>query len=135
MRRYLCSLAFALFLFGCAVDDVPIEPTSAAIVDGTVDLSYPAVVFLFNVSGGACTGTIVAPRVGPVEEVFEDGRHALLVEPGDPDSIRSAIEKLASSADERARLGAEARRHFDANYSWERNADRTVRILAEAKRE
>jgi glycosyltransferase involved in cell wall biosynthesis len=75
----------------------------------------------------------VAPRLGPIEEVFEDGKHALLVEPGDAASIATAIGRLLDDPAERDRLGAEARRHFDAGYSWERNADRTVAILSLAR--
>lgn len=76
---------------------------------------------------------IVAPRLGPVEEVLEHGKHALLVSPGDADSVREALEWLLDDPSERERLAAAAHQHFEDGYSWERNADRTVEILCPAR--
>ncbi|MEM9067758.1 MAG: S1 family peptidase [Myxococcota bacterium] len=58
MRVSVFLLAAAI---GCAVS--PVGSSENAIVDGTLERGRPEVVFLVNFAGGACTGTIVAPRV------------------------------------------------------------------------
>ena len=55
-------LALAL-LAGCAADVVDPVSHSEAIVGGSRERGYPAVVFLYNVRGAACTASIVAPRL------------------------------------------------------------------------
>jgi len=51
---------------------------------------------------------IVATRMGGVPEVVEDGREALLVPPGDPAALATAIGRLLDAPQERRRLGRAA---------------------------
>jgi glycosyltransferase involved in cell wall biosynthesis len=52
---------------------------------------------------------IVASDIGGLGDVVVDGETGLLVPPGNPDALRSAIERLIAEADLRDRLGAAAR--------------------------
>ncbi len=52
---------------------------------------------------------IVATAVGGVPDVLSDGRDALLVPPGDPAALATALARLAGDADLRQRLGGAAR--------------------------
>ncbi len=60
MSRWVCSLLLA----GCAMapgDDLAVS--EAAIVNGTLETGRPEVVFLYNLRGAACTGSIISPYV------------------------------------------------------------------------
>lgn len=52
---------------------------------------------------------IVATRTGGIPEAVEDGREALLVDPGDPRALADALTRLAGDGDLRQRLGDAAR--------------------------
>jgi glycosyltransferase involved in cell wall biosynthesis len=52
---------------------------------------------------------IVSTAVDGCREVLEDGVSGLLVPPGDPAALASALERAASSADLRASLAERAR--------------------------
>lgn len=51
---------------------------------------------------------VVSTRVGAVPDLIEDGRSGILVPPGDPDAIATAVERLGN-APLREKLGQEAR--------------------------
>ena len=70
---------------------------------------------------------IVASRIGQIPEVVEDGRTALLVEPGHIDQLAGAIVRLAKDPILRKRLGEAARREGQ-KYSWDAYAERLVGI-------
>ncbi|MEV0535445.1 glycosyltransferase [Kitasatospora sp. NPDC050463] len=58
----------------------------------------------------------VVTRVGGMPEVLDDGDQGLLVEPGDPAALATALGRLADDRELRERLGAAAREraaHFD----------------------
>lgn len=52
---------------------------------------------------------VVATAVGGVPDVVEDGESALVVPPGDPEALATALARVASDPDLRARLGRAAR--------------------------
>lgn len=66
----------------------------------------------------ACGLPVVASRLSGIPELVEDGTSGLLVPPRDAAALADAIERLATDADLRRRLGASARetvmREFDA---------------------
>jgi glycosyltransferase involved in cell wall biosynthesis len=67
---------------------------------------------------------VVASRLGQIADVITDEENGLLVEPGSPDDLARAIERLAADEQLRAKLGASARRRAEEHYTWARNAAR-----------
>jgi glycosyltransferase involved in cell wall biosynthesis len=72
----------------------------------------------------ACGCAVIASRTGGIAEVVEDGRSGLLVPPGDPQALASALARLAGDSRLREELGCQARRRAE-KYGIER----TVRAL------
>ncbi len=62
---------------------------------------------------------VVATAVGGLPEAVEDGVSGLLVAPGDVVALRAALERLLGDPELRARLGAAAREHARAAFSWD----------------
>jgi alpha-maltose-1-phosphate synthase len=53
----------------------------------------------------------VGTRINAIPELVEDGRNGLLVEPGNLEELRNALEELLASAERRRELGRNAREH------------------------
>jgi glycosyltransferase involved in cell wall biosynthesis len=66
---------------------------------------------------------IVASKVGGIPDALEDGREGLLVPPGDPIALRTALQRLVSSQPLRATLGAAAQRRAQAEHTIVRMTD------------
>jgi glycosyltransferase involved in cell wall biosynthesis/GT2 family glycosyltransferase len=64
---------------------------------------------------------VVATNVNGIEELLGDDQAGIVVE-RTPQAVAAAVERLARDPDERARLGAEARRRA-SKYTWERSAE------------
>jgi glycosyltransferase involved in cell wall biosynthesis len=62
---------------------------------------------------------VVGTAVGGTVEQIEDGVTGMLVQPGDPESMASAIERLLSSPELRMKFGAAARQRFMAHFEFE----------------
>ena len=60
---------------------------------------------------------VVSSRIGAVPEVVDDGRTGILVEPGDPDALFGAMQRLADDRTARLRMAAAARERFVARFS------------------
>jgi glycosyltransferase involved in cell wall biosynthesis len=79
----------------------------------------PLKLFEYMAAGRA----IVASDLPAIREILEDGRNALLVEPGDPQAIADAVERLIEDHAFAQRLARAA--HADASsYTWARRAER-----------
>lgn len=70
----------------------------------------------------ACGMTVVGSNVPGIKEVITDGVNGLLAEP-DPKSLREAIDRLVSDNSLCARLGAEAARLIEEEYSFKKAAE------------
>jgi len=85
-------------------------------------------------SGIAC----VASRIPSTEEITENGRSAVLVEPGDPARLVEAVAALLDDPERRRALGAAARERIENKYAMEIVADAHAelyrRIAGEAAR-
>jgi len=66
----------------------------------------------------ACGRPIIAPRIGEIPSVVADGRDALLVPPGDSDSVVRALERLARDRTLQLGLGGRARTTAVHRESW-----------------
>jgi glycosyltransferase involved in cell wall biosynthesis len=69
---------------------------------------------------------VVATRVGGLPEAVLDGETGLLVPPGDPAALRSALERLLGDAELRRRLGAAGRALANERFGLEVAAKATV---------
>jgi glycosyltransferase involved in cell wall biosynthesis len=80
---------------------------------------------------GAAGLPAIGTRLNAVPEIIAHGETGLLVEPGDVDGLRSALEQLMASAELRARMGRAARRKIEGNADPDRHRQRLVRIIRE----
>jgi glycosyltransferase involved in cell wall biosynthesis len=106
----------AAHLDACDILVAPHVPAS----DGSEFFGSPTKLFEYM----AMARPVIASRLGQIAEVIDDGENGLLVEPGDADGLRRAIERLARDEATRARLAAAARRTVIDRYTWQRNAAR-----------
>jgi glycosyltransferase involved in cell wall biosynthesis len=75
---------------------------------------------------------VVGWRAGNLPNLVEDEREGLLVEPGDVEALSRALSRLAVDPDERARLGAAAKRRALALPTWEDSAALFFATIREA---
>ncbi|MBL8482542.1 MAG: glycosyltransferase family 4 protein [Rhodocyclaceae bacterium] len=61
---------------------------------------------------------VVASDLPATREILRHGEHGLLVRPERPGELARALRALLDDADLRARLGAAARAHVAAHYTW-----------------
>jgi len=71
----------------------------------------------------ACGLPAVATTVGAAPQMVDDGVDGLLVPPGDPDALASAMVRLLGSPDLRHTMGAQASDHVHSRYSMSRVVD------------
>jgi glycosyltransferase involved in cell wall biosynthesis len=74
---------------------------------------------------------VVATSVGGVPEIVEDGRHALLVAPRDPEALASALGRVLDDRELATRLSEAARVHALAKYTPDRLAERVGALYRE----
>ena len=103
------------YLDACDIFAAPNVPAG----DGSEFFGSPTKLFEYM----AMARPVVASRLGQIAEVIDDGSNGLLVEPGDPQALAMAIEKLAADEGLRARLGAAARQTVIERYTWRHNAE------------
>jgi glycosyltransferase involved in cell wall biosynthesis len=65
-------------------------------------------------------------RVGGMKEVIAEGVTGLLAEPGDPESLQSALETLLEDRAKREAFGIAARARYLENYTRETFTNRTL---------
>ena len=62
---------------------------------------------------------IVAPSQANIEEILTDGANALLFEPGDPEGLAKALNRIVGNSELRSRLAAGAARTIqDRQLTW-----------------
>ncbi len=74
---------------------------------------------------------VVASRVGGIPEVVKEGKTALLVPPGNPEELRTAIEELLSNDRLRRAMGNAGRARAGL-FSWSLIIPRILRVYEEA---
>lgn len=74
---------------------------------------------------------VVCTRTAGQTDTIVDDETGVYVEPGDPSSLRSAIERLLADPEEARRLGANARRWVVANADVDRYVDALARVVDE----
>ena len=76
----------------------------------------------------ACGLPVVAANVGGTPDIIQNGINGLLVEPDSPDQIFDAVMKIINNRDMAKKLGAEARKTVENNFSMEQIADRYISL-------
>jgi len=79
----------------------------------------------------ACGRPLVATDVPGSRELVEDGTNGLLVPPGDPDALASAILALIESPERARAMGEEARARVMTNFSDECITQRTLAVYGD----
>jgi len=74
---------------------------------------------------------VVCSRIGGLPEVVEDRVSGLLVEPGDGDGLRDALDELVSDRTLAARLGRNARERALERFTWDACAMRCLAAYEE----
>jgi glycosyltransferase involved in cell wall biosynthesis len=77
---------------------------------------------------------VVATAVGGLGELVVDGETGILVEPGDPEALRAAIDRLLADADLRRKLGEAGRQRIRDLCGWDTVVARTVAAYEDALR-
>ena len=80
--------------------------------------------------GMACGVPGVCTDVASLPEVVEHGVTGLVVPPNDAAALRQALDWMLTHADERAVLGANARRRVMERFNWNRVVDRCLEAYA-----
>jgi starch synthase len=61
-----------------------------------------------------------------------DGETGRLVEPGEPAALGQALREVLADPERARRMGEAGRRRVEAQFSWDRIADRTMTVYREA---
>lgn len=96
-----------------------LELIDIAVLPHSNEFGSPVVMFEFM----GLRKPIVVPRLGPIEDVHQDGDTALLFKPLDVDGCRGAIEQLVVSPDLRKQLAERAYLKLTTYHTWRRNAE------------
>lgn len=113
--------------------DVLVAP-HVPLTDGSEFFGSPTKLFEYMAMGKG----IVASRLGQIGEVLSHEETALLVEPGNAETLAEAIIRMVDSSELRERLGKKARELAVENYTWKHNAQRVLdayRSLAGSKQD
>jgi glycosyltransferase involved in cell wall biosynthesis len=109
------------YLAACDVLASPHVPNP----DGSPFFGSPTKLFEYMAMGKG----IVASDLDQVGEILEHGRAARMVKPGSVDDLVDGLRELIERPDERARLGAEARRIAVERHTWREHTRRIVDAL------
>ena len=83
---------------------------------------------IINLEAMACETPVVASRVGGIREVVVDDETGFLVPPGDPVRLGRAITKVLEDPALARRLGKAGRRRVLSQFTWDRIAQKTLRL-------
>jgi glycosyltransferase involved in cell wall biosynthesis len=83
---------------------------------------------IINLEAMACETPVVATRVGGIKEVVVDRETGLFVPPGDPLRLGRAIARVLEDPALAVRMGKKGRRRVLKYFTWDRIAERTVRL-------
>ena len=130
--------AAALGLAGRAIFPGPVPhaevPAHLAAMDLTVAPYLPQEDFYFSplkvVESLAAGRPVVAPRMGQIPELIEDGETGLLYEPGDLAACTGAIRRLIEDPSRRRRMGAAGAARAQACWDWQQVARAVLARLA-----
>jgi len=74
---------------------------------------------------------VVASRLEGIAEAVRDGQTGVLVAPGDPEELASAILRLLENGDDRSRLREQARAFVERHYDLEKNVTALSELMGQ----
>ncbi|MCF7220936.1 glycosyltransferase [Marilutibacter chinensis] len=74
---------------------------------------------------------VISTRVSGIPELIENGANGLLVEPGDPEALADAIQRLVEDEALGARLALQARRRIEEQFDARKEAGRLHALMQE----
>jgi colanic acid/amylovoran biosynthesis glycosyltransferase len=120
------GLDHVVTLLGAVEQEVVTSWLQRAAVAVLTSLSEGMPVSLMEAA--ACGVPAVAPAVGGIPELIEDGVTGLVTAPDDAPALAMALERLLLDGDLRARMGAAARRRAEERFSRARQVDRLIAL-------
>jgi glycosyltransferase involved in cell wall biosynthesis len=84
------------------------------------------------VEGMLCGKPVVATQIGGPEEIIKSGRTGILLPPGDPVALSTALIELLQSPDLREAIGRRAMSHAQASYGIDRHAEAVTQVIERA---
>jgi glycosyltransferase involved in cell wall biosynthesis len=70
---------------------------------------------------------VIATKVGDIPEIIHDRENGLLIEPGDPQALSSAILEFISDPELAAHCAASGLRHASENFSFDKMMEAKLR--------
>lgn len=71
---------------------------------------------------------IIAPNVGPVQEIIHDGYNGILIKPGNKDAIYNKIMYLLKNRNLAEKISENARIHVLERHTWKKNVEKIIQI-------
>jgi glycosyltransferase involved in cell wall biosynthesis len=75
---------------------------------------------------------VVVTDVGSIPEAVENGKTGFVVPPRDPEALAEAIVRLLKDEKLRREMGQNGYRKLNEDYSWEKIAEKTIRVYERA---
>ena len=86
---------------------------------------------IVNLEAMACGTAVVGSRTGGIPEVVAEGETGLLVPPGDPEALATALDVLLSDPGLARAMGQAGRKRAVAEFGWPAIAAQTADLYAE----
>lgn len=106
-----------------------VKAMDVAVLPSSETFNSPMKLFEYMGMGRA----VVAPRTPAIAEVIEPGQNGFLFEPGEGASFESTVRALVEDAEMRRGVGRRAREYVLENRTWQANAEKLLRIVAEVE--
>lgn len=71
---------------------------------------------------------VIATNVGGIPEIIKNDREGLLVEPRNSLQLAEAISQMFSDPSRRRKIGNNARKRVEKEFTWEKNASKTLEL-------
>lgn len=83
---------------------------------------------IMNLEAMACSRPVVSTRVGGIKDVVVDGETGFLVDPGSPEDLAEAVNKILFDKALAEKMGRAGRMRVAKEFSWERIAEKTLNL-------
>lgn len=101
-----------------------------AIIPNSNSYGSPMKLFEYMAMGKA----VIAPRLGPVEDIAEDGENACMFKAEDKEAFCDTLLDLIINKEKRQRVGINARKKVITEHTWRNNAEKIIEICRSIKR-